>query len=152
MFPAIVILGARQTGKTTLAKTLKPDWKYIDLEKPSDFEQITQDPEFFFSQYPTGIIIDEAQNYPNIFKILRGVIDQNRDLTHRYIITGSSSPELLKASSETLAGRIALLELGTLKANEYYELPLSPFYTLFHSKLSLPPLQNFFTQHLTPPF
>lgn len=137
MFPAVVVLGARQAGKTTLAKRIKPDWKYIDLEKVSDFEQITRDVEFFFSEYPSNIIIDEVQNYPRIFDRLRGVIDERRDRSNRFIITGSSSPELLKASSDSLAGRIALLELGTFKANEYYETPLSPLYSLFDSKLSV---------------
>ncbi len=135
LFPAVIILGARQTGKTTLAQRLKPNWTYIDLEKPSDYERISQDPEFFFKQYPSQVIIDEAQHYPIIFKILRGVIDNDRSLTGRFIITGSSSPELLKQTSESLAGRVALLELGTLKSNEYYEQPLSSFYSLFKSTL-----------------
>lgn len=137
MFPGIVILGARQSGKTTLVKNLKPNWKYIDLEKPSDFDLITQDIEFFFSQYSEGVIIDEAQIEPGIFKVLRGIIDEKRNLRGRFIITGSSSPDLLRESSETLAGRVAILELGTLKANELYERPLSPFYSIFESKLSI---------------
>lgn len=137
MFPAVIVLGARQTGKTTLAKKLKPRWRYFDLEKPSDFELITQDIEFFFSQYSSDIIIDEAQKYPKIFEVLRGVIDQQRDRPGRFIITGSSSPDILKASSESLAGRVALVELGTLKANEYFETPLSKFYSLFEDKISI---------------
>lgn len=137
MFPGIVILGARQAGKTTLAKKLKPEWKYIDLERPSDFDLITQDTEFFFSQYPSGVIIDEAQIAPEIFKVLRGIIDEQRNLRGRFLITGSSSPDLLRESSETLAGRVAILELGTLKANEHYENPISPFYSIFEEKLSL---------------
>lgn len=137
VFPGIVVLGARQAGKTRLAKDLKPDWKYVDLEKPSDFDQITRDVEFFFSQYPEGVIIDEAQLEPSIFRVLRGVIDNQRDLRGRFIITGSSTPDLLRESSETLAGRVALLELGTLKANEYFGRSLSPFYSLFESKLSV---------------
>lgn len=148
-FPAIIILGARQTGKTTLAQQLKPDWKYLDLDRPSDFEQISRDPEFFFSQYPSHIIIDEAQNYPALFKVLRGVIDRHRDIPGRFIITGSSSPDLLKESTESLAGRVALLELGTLKANEYYKKPLSSFYNIFTQKLSVDALS--FLLHITPP-
>ncbi len=150
IFPAIVVLGARQTGKTTLAKQLGPNWTYIDLEKPSDFERVSQDPEFFFKQYPSHVIIDEAQCYPVIFQILRGVIDQNRNQKGRFIISGSSSPELLKQTSESLAGRVGLLELGTLKANEYYQKPLSPFYALLESPLSLANVQNLL--HGTSPF
>lgn len=135
MFPVVVILGARQTGKTTLAKTLRPDWLYVDLEKPSDYDAISHQPEFFFERHPEHVILDEAQYYPLLFSILRGVIDNNREQKGRYIITGSSCPELLKHVSESLAGRVALVELGTLKANEYYQLPLSPFYQLFNQQL-----------------
>jgi hypothetical protein len=137
MFPIIAILGARQVGKTTLAKRLIADWKYIDLEDPDDFDLITRNPKLFFRQYSRNVIIDEAQIYPALLPILRGVIDQNRSEKGRFIITGSSSPELLSQVSETLAGRIGLIELGTLKANEYYQKPLSPFYNLFTEKLSL---------------
>ena len=136
MFPVLAILGARQVGKTTLAKNLISGWKYIDLEDPDDFDLINRNPKLFFKQYPRHVIIDEAQNYPELFSILRGIIDQHRSEKSRFIITGSSSPELLSQVSETLAGRIGLIELGTLKANEYYQKPLSPFYDLFSQKLS----------------
>jgi len=136
MFPVLSILGARQVGKTTLAKNLGEGWKYIDLENQNDFELITRDPYLFFQHYPHHVIIDEAQVYPALFPILRGIIDANRSENGRFIITGSSSPELLSHTSETLAGRIGLLELGTLKANEYYQKPLSRFYDLFTDKVS----------------
>jgi hypothetical protein len=137
MFPALVILGARQVGKTTLAKKLTKGWKYIDLEDPDDYDLVSRNPKLFFRQYPSGVIFDEAQNYPELFKILRGVIDDQRQEKGRFIITGSSSPELLKRSSETLAGRIGTLELGTLKANEYYQKSLSSIYNIFNDKLSI---------------
>lgn len=134
-FPVLVILGARQVGKTTLAKMIAPHFSYFDLEKPSHYDQIIHDPEFFFSRYPEHVIFDEAQELPILFNILRGVIDNNRTQQGRFILTGSSSPELLSHISETLAGRVALIELSTLKANEYYHRPLSPFYDLFKNKL-----------------
>lgn len=136
MFPVLAILGARQVGKTTLAKSLVKGWKYVDLEDPDDYDRVTRNPKFFFQQYPHSVIIDEAQRYPEVFSLLRGVIDANRLEKGRFIITGSSSPELLSQISETLAGRIGLLELGTLKANEYYQKPLSPFYDLFSEELN----------------
>jgi len=136
MFPAVAIIGARQSGKTTLAKTLRPDWLYMDLEKPSDFNRLDRDPEFFLQQHPEHIIFDEAQLSPVLFEILRGTIDQDRNKPGRFIITGSSSPELLTHISETLAGRIATIELGTLKANEIFDKPLSPIYQLFEKELS----------------
>lgn len=136
-FPAILILGARQVGKTTLSSTIAPQFTYFDLEKPSDIDRIGRDPEFFFSQYPQHIILDEAQEMPTIFNILRGIIDNNRQQNNRFIITGSSSAELMKGVSETLAGRVAIIELGTLKFNEFYRRGLSPFYNLFKEKLSI---------------
>jgi hypothetical protein len=134
-FPILAILGARQVGKTSLSKMLAPDFRYFDLEKSADYERIARDPEFFFKQYPSNIILDEAQVYPEIFPLLRGVVDDQRQKKSRFIITGSSSPELLKNISESLAGRIAIIELGTLKANEYYHYPLSDFYKIFQQKL-----------------
>lgn len=135
-FPVVVILGARQVGKTTLAKELGEGWTHLDLEQPEDLDRFSYDPKYFFSEHPDFIIIDEAQEYPEIFKILRGVIDSNRGKNGRFIITGSSSPELMSNVSETLAGRVAIVELGTLKCNEFYDLPLSPFFSLFESSLS----------------
>ncbi len=133
-FPVLAIIGPRQCGKTTLSKMLRPDWKYIDLEDPSIFEQITQDTTFFFSKYTTDIIIDEAQILPELFNTLRGVIDANRKQNNRFIITGSSSPELLKNISESLAGRVVTVELGTLKFNEYKQKPLSSFFKIFEGE------------------
>lgn len=136
MFPAVVIIGPRQAGKTTLAKQLKPDWNYIDLEKPSDFDRLSYDPEFYFEQHPENVIIDEAQRMPVVFEILRGVIDNDRKKAGRFIITGSSSPDILNNVSESLAGRVAIVELGTFKANELFSKPLSHFYDLFKKKLT----------------
>ncbi len=145
MFPAVAIIGARQCGKTTLVKALRPDWLYMDLEKPSDFNRIDLDPEFFLQQNPEHIIFDEAQLSPTLFEVLRGTIDNDRNKTGRFLITGSSSPELITHISETLAGRIATIELGTLKANEVFDKPLSPIYQLFEN-----PLSTTFFDHLPP--
>lgn len=136
-FPAVALLGARQVGKTTLAKQLCPDWRYLDLENPDDAELIKRDPAFFFQQFPNHLIIDESQEYPELFSLLRGVIDNQRELKGRFILTGSSSPDILSAISESLAGRIAIVELGTLKANEIYQQPLSEFYQIFLEKLDV---------------
>lgn len=135
IFPIVAILGSRQVGKTTLARMLYPDWRYIDLERPKDLEQISYDPNFFFEQNPSELIIDEAQTYPTLFQVLRGVIDDKRQQKGRFILTGSSSPELVKHISESLAGRIAIIELGTLKANEIFKQPLSNFYKMFNKPL-----------------
>lgn len=136
MFPAVAILGARQCGKTTLVKSLRPDWLYMDLEKISDFNRIDLDPEFFLQQNSNNVIFDEAQLSPKLFDILRVAIDQDRHKKGRFIITGSSSPQLLTHISETLAGRIAIIEMDTLKANEIYNKPLSHLYQIFQEELS----------------
>ena len=66
-FPAVIILGVRQCGKTTLAKMIRPEWAYFDLERFQDFEFISRDFEFFIKENPHSIIIDEAQQYPELF-------------------------------------------------------------------------------------
>lgn len=127
-FPVVAVQGSRQCGKTTLCKTLRPDWKYLDLEKESDYDFLTGDFDFFFKNNPTGVIFDEAQLSPQLFRELRGVIDADRNSRGRFIITGSSSPELIANLNESLAGRIGVVELGTLTLNERYKLPVSDFF------------------------
>lgn len=135
-FPAVVITGARQVGKSTLAQQIKPDWAYFDLENPNTANRLRDDPVLFFREHPEHIILDEAQQIPKLFETLRGVIDQNRAEKGRFIITGSASFELLHYISESLAGRVALVELSPLKMTERLSLPLSSLYQLFEQPLS----------------
>lgn len=134
-FPLVGILGPRQCGKTTLSRSLKPEWYYVDLQHQQDFDRLTRDPVFFFEQHPDHFIIDEAQIYPPLFPLLRGVVDHKRHEKSRGILTGSSQPTLHRHLTESLAGRIAVVELGTLKANEQAQKPLSAFYDLFQQPL-----------------
>ena len=134
MFPAIAVIGSRQCGKSTLVKMLAPDWKYYDLERPDDYQLISSDPLGFFSRHQNKIIIDEAQQFPELFQVLRGIIDQDRNATGRFILTGSSSPEIINGLAESLAGRIATIELGSLKMAEFYEQPLPTIYNLLTDK------------------
>lgn len=133
-FPIVAIIGVRQCGKTSLARWLKPKWRYVDLENSSNFELIDNDPGLFLKQNPKDVIFDEAQLYPQLFSELRHQVDEQRELKGRYIITGSSSPELLKNISETLAGRVAIIQLGTLKMNEFLNKDLSKLYEVFSCK------------------
>ena len=135
-FPVVIILGVRQCGKTTLAKMLRPNWRYFDLERSRDFDLVTRDFDFFIREHPHSIIIDEAQRFPALFQELRGVIDRDRQRKNRFLLTGSSSLDLIKSVSESLAGRVGLVELGTFKTNEIYCLDLSGFYNIFSEKLS----------------
>jgi len=133
-FPVLAIIGPRQCGKTFLSKILRPNWKYIDLEDPATFEQISSDPRFFLNKNSENVIIDEAQQLPILFNALRGAIDDKRKINNRFIITGSSSPKLMKNISETLAGRVAIIELETFKFNEFAGKELSPFYKIFEKE------------------
>lgn len=119
-FPAVAILGPRQCGKSTLAKRIISGMRksvYLDLELASDLRKI-EDPELFLSQHDEKIVcIDEVQRMPGLFKSLRGVIDRKRR-NGRFLILGSASRELIRQSSETLAGRIAYMELTPFLLSE----------------------------------
>lgn len=135
-FPVVLILGVRQSGKSTLAKMARPDWKYFDLENSKDSAYITRDVDFFLKENASKIIIDEAQEYPELFKNIRGAVDQSPELMNRFILTGSSSPELIEMASDSLAGRVGIIELGTFKVNEFLKKSLPSFYGIFEQKIS----------------
>ena len=117
--PAVAILGPRQIGKTTLALEIAKGQPsiYLDLENPEDFQKL-QDPNHYLSLHADKLIIlDEVQSYPDLFMPLRGIIDARRREgvgNGRFLVLGSASNELLKQSSESLAGRINYLELSVL--------------------------------------
>ena len=122
IFPAIVILGPRQVGKTTLIKQIakKSRYKsiYLDLEKTSDMLTLERDAEQYLLSYKDGcVLIDEVQRMPRLFPLLRSVIDEKRK-PGRFLITGSASPDLLKGASESLAGRVAYLYLHPIGLHE----------------------------------
>ncbi|GAB3028158.1 ATP-binding protein [Niabella terrae] len=124
-FPAVAVLGPRQVGKTTLAEAISASFQpppvYLDLETPSDQARL-KDPEAYFElQKDSLIILDEIQRVPELFQVLRGVIDRRRRegrKTAQFLILGSASLDLLKQSSESLAGRIASKELPGLTVSE----------------------------------
>ncbi len=122
-FPATVLLGARQVGKTTLAKSLEGKigrpFLYLDLERPSDWEKL-RDPEVFLSPLREHcIVIDEVQTKPELFSVLRPLIDEHR-VPGRFVLLGSAAPSVIRGASETLAGRVAYLELSPLSLPEVY--------------------------------
>ena len=123
-FPAVTLLGPRQSGKTTLAfaqKEIHSNALYLDLELPSAQRQL-DDSEAFFAAHPHQLIIlDEVQRLPDLFNILRGVIDlrrRNGEASGQFLLLGSASGVLLKQSSESLAGRVAQIELSPFQARE----------------------------------
>jgi len=134
-FPIVIILGVRQCGKTTLSRILRQEWRYFDLERARDYDVVTRDLDFFFKEHPHSIIIDEAQRFPALFQELRGVVDHDRQHKNRFLLTGSSSLDLIKNVSESLAGRVGIVELGTFKANETFAHELPAFYGIFNDVL-----------------
>ncbi|MBL8029556.1 MAG: ATP-binding protein, partial [Fibrobacteres bacterium] len=129
VFPCVVILGPRQCGKTTLLKSLPEKWQLFDLEKRSDFLEISRDPDLFFREYSEKIAIDEAQLCQTLFPALRVAIDSNRNKRGRFVITGSSSPELLHSVSESLAGRVGVIEMAPFSFLETESRMESNFFT-----------------------
>lgn len=120
-FPVVVLTGARQTGKTTLLRSLFPDHHYVSLDLPSKAAEANQDPTSFLSKHPAPVIIDEVQYAPDLFRHLKVVVDSNRELTGQYILTGSQKFSLMKNISDSLAGRVGLAELDTLTSEELGE-------------------------------
>lgn len=116
-YPAVALLGPRQVGKTTLAWDISSDisFIYLDLESDADIAKLYE-PELYLAGHEDKLVIlDEVQRLPDLFKNLRGIIDKGRrsgNKTGRFLLLGSASIELLHQSSESLAGRIAYLELS----------------------------------------
>ena len=119
-FPVTALLGPRQCGKSTLARHViadRADTVYLDLEKPSDLRKL-EDAEFFFhTQKDKLVCIDEVQMGPELFPIIRVAVDEDRRPA-KFLILGSASQDLIRQSSETLAGRIHFLELTPFTYDE----------------------------------
>lgn len=116
-FPAVLLLGPRQCGKSTLARACRPDWVHLDLERPADEALLRGDLEGFLDSHPGKLAIDEAQRMPALFPALRHFIDKGKG-RGRYLLTGSASPKLIKTVSESLAGRVGILELTPFRFDE----------------------------------
>lgn len=108
--PMVGILGPRQSGKTTLTQALFPDYKYVNLELPENRRFAEDDPQGFFSQYSSHVILDEIQRVPLLFSYLQVKTDADK-IKGQYILTGSQHFLMLGGISQTLAGRIALFNL-----------------------------------------
>ena len=120
---AVALIGPRQVGKTTLAQELaegRPSI-YLDLESKTDRDKLT-DPELFLKDYEDKLVVlDEIHRMPELFQTLRGLIDQGRrkgNRTGRFLVLGSAAIDLLRQSSESLAGRIEYIDLDPLNVLE----------------------------------
>ena len=128
-FPAVALLGPRQVGKTTLARQVaegsagrlgKPGL-YLDLESPADQEKLADAPAYLGAHREQLVVLDEIQRVPQLFPTLRGIIDERiraGERTGQFLLLGSASMALLQQSGESLAGRIAYLELAPLDVRE----------------------------------
>jgi len=115
-FPVIVLTGPRQSGKTTLSKNLFANYHYIDVMRVTEKELIEAAPENFLKKYASGLIIDEAQSYPELFTYIKIVADELPD--SNFVLTGSNNFALMEKVTESLAGRAATLVLLPLSLDE----------------------------------
>jgi uncharacterized protein len=123
LYPVIVVTGPRQSGKTTLCKTVFKSYHYVNLEDLTLREQIAVSPKTFLTQYAQGIIVDEAQQLPDLFSFIQVVVDEVPNC--HFVLTGSSNFTLMEKVTQSLAGRSATLtllplslkELGSLSGN-----------------------------------
>jgi len=116
-FPVLVFTGPRQSGKTTLAKMSFPSYRYVSLENPQNLEFALTDPKGFLAIYDCYVIIDEAQNAPELFSYIQQIVDES-EITGHYILSGSQNFLLLEKITQSLAGRVYLMELLPLNHSE----------------------------------
>ncbi len=110
LFPVVSVTGPRQSGKTTLVKSAFPDYEYVTLEDPDIRTIALNDPRKFLQTHKKGMIIDEAQRAPELFSYIQGIVDRSNK-EGEFILTGSQNFLLLEKISQSLAGRVAILNL-----------------------------------------
>lgn len=123
-FPIVAITGPRQSGKTTLARTVFADKPYVSLENPAELSFAQEDPRGFLARFPDGAIFDEAQRWPELFSWLQGLVDEDRRVG-RFILTGSQQFGLQAGISQSLAGRVGMTQLLPLSLGEWPQSPQS---------------------------
>ena len=135
-FPVIAITGPRQAGKTTLARNIFKDKPYISLENPDERDFALTDPKRFLARFPQGAILDEVQRCPQLLSWLQGLVDERQRMGD-FVLTGSAQFSLIESITQTLAGRVARVELLPLSASELGQvnkLPETLTQTLFQGR------------------
>ncbi len=152
-YPVITITGPRQSGKTTLSKMAFPDLAYVNLEEPDTRMMAIDDPRGFLNHFPEGVILDEIQRAPQLPSYIQSYVDR-AGRNGMYVLTGSQQFEISNATSQSLAGRTALIKLlpfcmdelkGLVKKPDYCELIFSGFYPKLHNEGLSP--YNFFLNY-----
>ncbi|MCU7926237.1 MAG: ATP-binding protein [Candidatus Thiodiazotropha sp. (ex Dulcina madagascariensis)] len=116
--PALLLTGARQTGKSSLLNHLFPKHSYVSLDVPLEARQASESGHFFLESHGTPLVIDEIQYAPELFRQIKIWIDQHRQVTGQYVMTGPQKFSLMKGVSESLAGRVSILNLHSLSVRE----------------------------------
>ncbi|HEB86917.1 MAG TPA: ATP-binding protein [Gammaproteobacteria bacterium] len=116
--PALLITGARQTGKSSLLNRLFPDLPYVSLDVPLEARQASENGDFFLTSHGVPLVIDEIQYAPELFRAIKIQIDRQRNATGQFIMTGSQQFPSMKGVSESLAGRVSIIHLHSLSARE----------------------------------
>jgi len=155
-YPVVTILGPRQSGKTTLAQMVFPNYAYCSLEDPDARRQANDDPRGLLGKFTAGVILDEIQRVPALLSYLQGIIDRNPKLG-QFILTGSHQPHVHQTITQSLAGRTAILELLPFSVEELkqykrpfpspFEMILQGFYPRLHEDQLRP--GRFFSSYLS---
>jgi len=116
--PVILLTGIRQAGKSSLLKRLFKDAEYVTLDRIILAEEAEENPTIFLDRFKNQVIIDEIQYVPSLFRDLKKIVDENRTIKGKWILTGSQQFILMRHVSESLAGRVRILNLGTLSVRE----------------------------------
>ncbi|MBT4504436.1 MAG: ATP-binding protein [Gemmatimonadetes bacterium] len=126
-FPVLSVSGPRQSGKTTLVRSVFPDREYVNLERLDDRLAVEEDPAGFLSRYrENGVVIDEAQRVPELFSYLQGIVDDS-GLMGKFVLTGSQNFLLLEKVTQSLAGRVALMNLMPFESAELADTQFADF-------------------------
>ena len=124
-FPIVAITGPRQSGKTTLARAAFPGLPYVSLEDPDTREFALADPRGFLARFADGAVLDEAQRCPALFSYLQGIVDE-RPVMGRFVLTGSQQFGMLSSITQSLAGRVGLVQLLPFSLRELRDAGVQP--------------------------